>query len=116
MFAARMVTGMTAPTAAEFVFSNVHTDAMRCVCGNTEDYEGFHPADTNGSWMNPGVDKGWDGRTIGCLQCGRCIDTDETVRVPNTDPATLADEYVLLLPVTAPEGTLPGGALPDDVF
>jgi hypothetical protein len=58
----------------EFIEINETRDFVSCICGNTQDAQGFYACDETGKEVSPDKDGPWDGIKYVCAECGRVID------------------------------------------
>jgi hypothetical protein len=75
---------------AEWIVESATGGTWRCICGNTEDHEGFPPY-REGREVEPS-DPDWNGHDVACRRCRRVINgwqatdaPDGSIRLPVID-------------------------------
>lgn len=74
----------TAPDPRERITSDAFNEGWECRCGNDIMAAGFAPCDpATGAEVEPTIDGPWDGKSVGCGQCGRVMDQTTNRRGPD---------------------------------
>lgn len=75
---------VTAVDPRERITSDAFNEGWVCACGNDIMGAGFAPCDpATGAEVEPTIDGPWDGKSIGCGECGRIMDATTNQRGPD---------------------------------
>ena len=66
---------------AEWITESATGGTWTCLCGNTEDHEGFPPY-RDGREVTP-YDKGWNGHDVACRRCRRVVNGWQAIDAPD---------------------------------